>query len=105
MFIDNNLPRSLKQCFEGYSVHTVDLGFESLDDISIWKYCKENNLCILTKDQDFEDLSNYYGHPPKVIKLTCGNLKTSDLKAFVNKYNKSMQDFVRDESSSLLILK
>lgn len=104
MFIDNNLPRSIKECFQSYCVHASDLGFESEDDMSIWKYCKEHHLCIITKDQDFEDLSNYYGHPPKVVKLTCGNIKTKDLKVFVLKYKQNIEAFLIDEKSSLLIV-
>ena len=86
MFIDNNLPRSIKECFVAFCVHASDLGFESLDDISIWNYCIKEQLCILTKDHDFEDLSNFYGHPPKVVKLTCGNIKTSDLRILILKH-------------------
>jgi predicted nuclease of predicted toxin-antitoxin system len=104
MFIDNNLPRSIKECFGTKCVHASDLGFESLDDISIWNYCREENLCILTKDQDFEDLSNYKGHPPKVVKLTCGNIKTSDLKIIILKYKQNIEDFWNDPNSSLLII-
>ncbi len=104
MFIDNNLPRSIKECFISTCVHASDLGFERMDDISIWNYCKENQLCILTKDQDFEDLSNFFGHPPKVVKLTCGNIKTSDLKSLIIKYMQNIEIFLDDKNSSLLII-
>jgi len=104
MFIDNNLPRSIKECFESDCVHASDLGFQALDDISIWNYCREKKLCILTKDQDFEDLSNFQGHPPKVVKLTCGNIKTSDLKIILLKYKQNIEDFWKDTNSALLII-
>lgn len=37
---------------------------------------KANNYIIITKDNDFSDMSHLLGCPPKVIKLNCGNRTT-----------------------------
>ena len=37
---------------------------------------KTNNYIIITKDNDFSDMSHLLGCPPKVIKLNCGNRTT-----------------------------
>ena len=43
------------------------------EDTKIWKYAKEYNFIIVTKDSDFQELSILRGEPPKVIWLKCGN--------------------------------
>ncbi|MFN8346141.1 MAG: DUF5615 family PIN-like protein [Spirosomataceae bacterium] len=48
-------------------------------DANIWKYAKENGFVIVTFDEDFEDLSNLYGFPPKVIILRLGNSSTQSI--------------------------
>ncbi len=42
-------------------------------DRQIWDYAKENKLIIVTNDEDFVDLLNLKGFPPKVILLKTGN--------------------------------
>jgi predicted nuclease of predicted toxin-antitoxin system len=42
-------------------------------DTEIWNHAKENNLIIVTNDQDFVDLVNLKGFPPKVILLRTRN--------------------------------
>ena len=105
MFIDNNLPHTLKACFEGLVIHASDIGYANANDRTVWNYCKAENLCILTKDKDFEDLSNFHGHPPKVIKLTCGNIRTKELVELVHLSMNVILTFLDDKNSSLLIIR
>jgi len=48
-------------------------------DTQIWDFAKKNNYIIVTFDEDFEDLSNLYGFPPKVILVRMGNSSTQEL--------------------------
>ncbi len=52
-----------------------------MKDSKIWKYAKENNLTIVTKDADFSDLILLNNPPPKVIHIKLGNMK---MKVFHN---------------------
>lgn len=56
------------------------LGIENYSDIEIWKFAKENHYTIVTFDADFFDLSNFRGHPPKIIWLRFGNTKRISLQ-------------------------
>lgn len=60
-----------------------ELGLENFTDRQIWHYSKENGYTIVTFDVDFFDLSNLYGHPPKIIWLRTGNRKTEDFAALL----------------------
>lgn len=61
-------------------VHVIDID-PNMKDSKIWKYAKENNLTIVTKDADFSDLILLNNPPPKVIHIKLGNMK---MKVFHN---------------------
>ncbi len=42
-------------------------------DDEIWNFAKANDLIIVTNDEDFIDLINLKGFPPKVILLKVGD--------------------------------
>lgn len=42
-------------------------------DWDIWEYAKKNDFIIVTNDEDFLNLVNYNGFPPKVVLLKTGN--------------------------------
>ena len=74
--IDNNLSfrlvAALLSHFPG-TEHIRDALDVFADDISIWEHARKNSFTILTKDSDFDELSQLHGCPPKVIHLICGN--------------------------------
>ena len=41
--------------------------------MDIWNYAKEHDLIIITNDEDYVDLVNLRGFPPKVVLLKTGN--------------------------------
>jgi predicted nuclease of predicted toxin-antitoxin system len=45
-------------------------------DPIVWDYAKDNDLMIVSKDADMNDLSLVFGNPPKVIWLRLGNCST-----------------------------
>lgn len=71
-----------------------ELGLENSSDCEIWEYAKSNDHCIVTFDADFYDMSNLYGHPPKIIWLSTGNRKTSDLAKLLTDRSVIIQDFL-----------
>ncbi len=42
-------------------------------DYIIWQYAKENNCIIITRDDDFSNLINVNGFPPKIVLLKTRN--------------------------------
>jgi predicted nuclease of predicted toxin-antitoxin system len=43
------------------------------EDIDIWNYALNNGYIIITKDNDFVDLLEIKGFPPKIVLLKTGN--------------------------------
>lgn len=63
----------LKQHFtDCFHVDFVGLNIP-VKDIEIWEYAKNNDLIIVTNDEDFIDLINLKGFSPKVVLLKVGN--------------------------------
>ena len=71
-------------------------------DIEIWEYAKRNNYLLVTFDEDFQDLANLYGFPPKVILLRTGNSSTEFISEIIlNKLSDILQ-FYESEIHGLL---
>lgn len=78
--IDNNLSHKLTDTFSTdfpNSVHVRDVLSIRAADREIWSYAGGNGYVILTKDNDFDEFTQLYGYPPKVVHLVCGNRSTS----------------------------
>jgi predicted nuclease of predicted toxin-antitoxin system len=76
------------------------LGIENHTDTEIWKFAKENEFTIVTFDADFFDLSNFKGHPPKIIWLRFGNTRTAFLAGIINSRSSIIKDFINSTAYS-----
>ncbi len=49
-------------------------------DFDIWHWAKKNGyILILTRDEDFAQLQNLKGHPPKIVILRIQNRTTQNM--------------------------
>lgn len=55
------------------------------DDSDILEYAKVNQFTIVSKDKDFLQMSEHYGHPPKILHLGIGNCSVKDLSDLLSK--------------------
>ena len=106
LLIDNNLSYKLADYLKAASIESVHiknaLSVFSLDT-EIWEYANENDLAILTKDNDFDELSQLYGCPPKVIHLLCGNKSTAYIFNLIVSYKNEIVQFVNEDSENCLL--
>lgn len=96
LLFDQNLsrhPRTILRDVYPCSIHVQNIRRRIRGDFDIWTYAKECGYVVVTKDRDFVILSRQLGHPPKVIRLRCGNCPTSEVA-----------DLLREEYDSLLAL-
>ncbi len=54
--------------------HVTRLGRRGVSDEAIWRYAKETNAVILSKDRDFADLAFHTGDGPAVVWIRLGNV-------------------------------
>jgi len=108
ILVDNNtsyrVAKFLNESFIG-SNHVSKFGLdENTEDIAIWKFAKENEYTILTKDNDYEAMSRLFGCPPKVIQLICGNKSTAEIVQLLTKNLSNISQFNDDSENCLLYL-
>jgi len=86
LLLDQNLSFRLLEKLEPADPGSTQVKFVDLDqadDLTVWRYARDNGFTIVTKDSDFHEFSLVYGNPPKVIWLKCGN-NQDKIEAFFN---------------------
>lgn len=86
------------------SEHISNLGLKNSTDINIWNYAKQNGFVILTHDLDFDDILVNQGFPPKIIRLSTGNLSNSATADLINSHKDEIDKFFLNQESGLMIL-
>jgi predicted nuclease of predicted toxin-antitoxin system len=72
------LVNRLADLFPGSS-HVQSEGLDSGDDNQVWEHARLNDFAIVTKDEDFNNLSVVRGSPPKVLWVQLGNCTTAQV--------------------------
>ena len=86
------------------SVHVRDVGLTEADDLEVWEYARDNDLVIVSKDEDFHQLSFLLGPPPKVVWLQLGNCTTADVERALRASHLELSEFRSDLEGAFLIL-
>lgn len=81
-----------------------DFGLATGDDDPVWQFARTREFVIVTKDDDFRQLSFLRGAPPKVIWVRLGNCRTADVEAVLRTKEVEVASFVADTESALLVL-
>jgi predicted nuclease of predicted toxin-antitoxin system len=83
--VDVNLPYRFKLWNGPDFIYVKDID-ERMSDTAIWKYARENELIIVTKDSDFSNRILSVAPPPKVIHIRFGNLKMKPFESVISKF-------------------
>jgi predicted nuclease of predicted toxin-antitoxin system len=69
------LPNLLADLFPD-SQHVRSSGMNAAADPVVWLYARVNGFIIVSKDDDFQQIAQREGSPPKVIRIALGNCPT-----------------------------
>jgi predicted nuclease of predicted toxin-antitoxin system len=86
------------------SSHVQSLGLGSASDEDVWEYARLNGFAVVTKDEDYNNLSVVRGSPPKVIWLQLGNCTTAQVQAIFRARFADIEEFENDPSVGTLVL-
>jgi len=107
LLFDQNLSPKLvnllADLFPGWA-HVQGLGLQFADDNQIWEHCRLNGVAIVSKDEDYNNLSVVRGSPPKVIWLQLGNCTTAQVLAVLRARFADIEDFQNDPSVGTIVL-
>jgi predicted nuclease of predicted toxin-antitoxin system len=85
-WIDANLPPKtvewLEQALGVTAKHVFNINFLTAEDNEIFQKAKDSNenVILITKDEDFIELVLRKKPPPKIIWITAGNLSNTQLR-------------------------
>ena len=85
------------------SCHVYDIGITAPDE-SIFAFASRNDYVIVTKDSDFESLSEQEAGGAKVIIIKLGNCKTVDILVLISSNSERINHFLSDSSEGFLNL-
>lgn len=104
--IDNNLSYKLTELLKPAGIVALhiknELSIFSLDR-EIWEFAKEHEFVILTKDNDFNELSQLFGCPPKIVQLICGNRKTTFVSNLIISNKSELVEFINSDRENCLL--
>jgi predicted nuclease of predicted toxin-antitoxin system len=99
------IANSLKPIF-GDCAHCDFIGLNvPAEDIDIWNYAKDNGYIIITKDNDFLDLLEINGYPPKVVLLKTGNNSSRAIMELLISIKPMIHDLDKNNYGLLEIVK
>ena len=80
------------------------VGLLGQPDTIIWDYAARQGFVVVSKDDDFRQLSFFRGHPPKVIWLVVGNAGTDFIAELLLQSKSLIASFVGQTEDALLTL-
>ncbi len=86
------------------SIHVRTVGLAESSDLAVWDYASTNGHTIVSKDDDFRQMSILRGAPPKVIWLQVGNCSTAVVDRILRSRYPVIEAFSHDAESSFLIV-
>jgi predicted nuclease of predicted toxin-antitoxin system len=109
LLLDANISWKLTKLLEpifGECIHVdlIDLTVPA-QDIDIWNYASKNGYTIITKDNDFVDLLEVEGFPPKVVLLKTGNNSSKALAELLINTKPMIEDLENSNYGLLEIVK
>jgi predicted nuclease of predicted toxin-antitoxin system len=79
------------------SEHVRNVNLHEADDRTVWEYARANGLAIVSKDEDFHQLSFLYGAPPKVGWVRLGDRTTGDIEQALQRHHTDLLNFDANE--------
>ena len=107
LLFDHNLSYKLVARLAGLfpdSAHVRNVNLHEADDRTVWEYARANGFAIVSKDEDFHQLSFLYGAPPKVVWIRLGNCTTADIERSLRRHHTDVLNFDADGEGAFLIV-
>jgi predicted nuclease of predicted toxin-antitoxin system len=86
------------------SNHVFHLGLHEADDSVVWRYAREHEFIVVSKDADFSELSMLRGFPPKLLWLRLGNCLTREIEELLRSSHALIEKLNDDPEAGILSL-
>ena len=107
LLLDQNLSFKLIDTLSSVfpdSKHVKDFDLFRASDSSVWRFARENDFAVVSKDSDFLHRALLLGHPPKLIYVRVGDAPTERIGRLLLDSQDAIKDFLSDPVESVLTL-
>ncbi len=107
LLFDQNLSPKLVDMLSGLfpnSAHVMSVGLDAVDDRIVWEYAKNNGFCIVSKDSDFGDWGQVFGHPPALVWIRTGNASTQAIASKIEAQNEKINRLGDSEEPWVIVI-
>ena len=107
LLFDENLSPRLVGRFAAVfpeSTHVDLIGLHGCPDGEVWEHARTHGYTIVSKDNDFRQLSFLRGAPPKVVWLSVGNAGTAVIASLLDRHRADLARFAASGDESLLVI-
>lgn len=101
--ISATLPASLADIFPD-SRHVREVAMKGAVDEAVWAYAFQHGFTLVSKDDDFREMSVLRGAPPKLVMINLGNCATSTIAALLRDRQTQLAAFEQDQSVAIIEL-
>ena len=106
LFDENLSPRLVGRfaaIFPGCT-HVDLVGLHGCSDGEVWEHARAHGYTIVSKDNDFRQLSFLHGGPPKVVWLSVGNAGTDAIADLLDRRRADLARLDASADASLLVI-
>ncbi|MDH4200031.1 MAG: DUF5615 family PIN-like protein [Spirochaetia bacterium] len=105
LILDENISHKivipLSNIFPGLT-HIKHHNLVSSPDNVVWEFARQHNLCIVSFDNDFEAIFLRNGFPPKILRITKGNITPAELISLLVESEKEIKEFISNDSTGYM---
>jgi len=107
LLFDQNLSHKLvallSDAFPG-SQHVRLLGMARASDEVVWDYAAAHGFVLVSKDEDFHQMSFLMGPPPQVVWVQLGNCTTSEVEQCLRRNRSAIESFEAEKQGAFLVI-
>jgi predicted nuclease of predicted toxin-antitoxin system len=107
LLFDENLSEALlarlADLYPG-SLHVRALGHGGASDLDVWTLAAREGCVLVTRDEDFLQLSVVRGAPPKVVWIGLGNCSNAALANLLRSRHADIERFAAHDEATFLAL-
>ena len=90
----------INRTFDDIEAESVrSLGLRDATDVEIFEKAKMEDVIVLSKDDDFIQLIEHRGTPPKLIWITCGNTSNAKMREILSKTLLKAKELLESDES------
>ena len=107
LLFDENLSEALLPALADLypgALHVRSLGRGGYSDGEIWTLAAREDCILVTRDEDFLQLSVLRGAPPKVVWIGVGNCSNAALVSLLRSRHAEIERFAAHEEATFLAL-